>query len=86
MRRGPDHRSVDGSLVVSGDNLNGVVKEILNQMCAADCELITLYYGNNVQQDDARALVGELNDGYPDLEFELVFGGQPHYHYILSAE
>jgi dihydroxyacetone kinase-like predicted kinase len=77
---------VDGSLAVSGDNLNSVVKDVLDQMCVDGCELITLYYGNNVHEPDARALADELSDAYADLEFELVFGGQPHYHYILSAE
>ncbi len=77
---------VDGSLAVAGDNLNSVVRDILNRMCVDACELVTLYYGNNVQEQDARALVNELSDRYTELEFELVFGGQPHYHYIMSAE
>jgi DAK2 domain fusion protein YloV len=77
---------VDGALSVSGDNIGDVVKAILDQMCSEACELITLYYGNHILEEDARALVGELTELYPDLEFELVFGGQPHYHYILSAE
>jgi DAK2 domain fusion protein YloV len=77
---------VDGSLAVAGDNLNGVVRDVLDQMCLDMCELITLYYGNNVQEPDARVLADELSERYADLEFELVFGGQPHYHYIMSAE
>jgi DAK2 domain fusion protein YloV len=77
---------VDGSLAVASDNLNDVVKEILDRMCLDACELITLYYGNTIQEEDARALVDGLSEYYADLEFELVFGGQPHYHYILSAE
>jgi dihydroxyacetone kinase-like predicted kinase len=59
---------------------------VLDQMCLDMCELITLYYGNNVQEPDARVLADELSERYADLEFELVFGGQPHYHYIMSAE
>jgi DAK2 domain fusion protein YloV len=77
---------VDGTLAVAGDNLNSVVKDVLDRMCPDSCELITLYYGNNVQEPDARALADELGACFADLEFELVFGGQPHYHYILSAE
>jgi DAK2 domain fusion protein YloV len=77
---------VDGSLAVAGDNLNSVVRDVLDRMCKDACELITLYYGNNVQEQDARTLADELGERYADLEFELVFGGQPHYHYILSAE
>jgi DAK2 domain fusion protein YloV len=77
---------IDGSLAVAGDNLNDIVQAILDQMCTDDCELITLYYGNTISEDDARALIDELSENYSDLEFELVYGGQPHYHYILSAE
>jgi DAK2 domain fusion protein YloV len=77
---------VDGSLAAAGDNLNDIVQEILGRMCAGDCELITLYYGNTISEDDAHALIDELSEDYSDLEFELVYGGQPHYHYILSAE
>ena len=45
---------VDGSLAVAGDNLNRVVHDILERMCMVACELVTLYYGNDVQEQDAR--------------------------------
>lgn len=77
---------VDGTLAVAGNDLQRVVKDILNHMCSAECELITLYYGNGIQEMDAHALTDELRDLYPDQEFEVVYGGQAHYHYILSAE
>jgi len=56
------------------------------QMRAADHELITLYYGNGVHRAEAESLVDALSDTYDAVEFEIVFGGQPHYHFILSAE
>jgi DAK2 domain fusion protein YloV len=77
---------VDGDLAVSGDDLNHVVLNVIEQMCTIDCELITLYYGNNVQDGEAQALIAELSAIFSDQEFELVYGGQAHYHYILSAE
>jgi hypothetical protein len=77
---------VDGDLAISGDNLQQVVQDVIEQMCAIDCELITLYYGNNVQETDAQALIDELSEIFPEREFELVYGGQAHYYYILSAE
>ncbi|NDJ78957.1 MAG: hypothetical protein GYB65_22125, partial [Chloroflexi bacterium] len=77
---------VDGTLAVSGDNMNDVVKAALDAMCAADCELITLYYGNGVQEAEVQALVERLSGDFPDAEFEIVHGGQPHYDYLLSAE
>jgi hypothetical protein len=77
---------VDGALVVSGNVLDEVMRAMLAHMRTADCELVTLYYGNSVQEPEARRLVDELSESYADQEFELVYGGQPHYHYILSVE
>ena len=77
---------IDGDLALSGDNLQQVMQNIIEQMCTNDCELITLYYGNNVQESDAQTLINELSDIFPDMEFELVYGGQAHYYYILSVE
>ena len=77
---------VDGALSVAGDNVSEVLRGILDQMCSVECELITLYYGNGVRESDARRVTDELKQLYPEREFELVYGGQAHYHYILSAE
>jgi DAK2 domain fusion protein YloV len=77
---------IDGALSVAGDNLGDVLRKILDQMCAVECELITLYYGNGIRESEARKVTDELKWEYPELEFELVYGGQAHYHYILSAE
>jgi DAK2 domain fusion protein YloV len=77
---------IDGALSVSGDNLSDVLRKILDQMCSVECELITLYYGNGIRESEAREVTDELKWEHPELEFELVYGGQAHYHYILSAE
>ncbi len=77
---------IDGALAVAGNNIGQVLKDLIAQMCADDCELITLYYGANVQADEAQALLEELSALYPEPEFELVYGGQAHYHYIVGAE
>lgn len=77
---------VDGSLTIAGNDLDQVLKEILNQMCALNCELITLYYGDTITQAEADQSVAVLRQQHMDKEFELVYGGQAHYHYILSVE
>ncbi len=77
---------VDGTLAVAGDDLAEVLIQTLDQMCAGPCELITLYYGDNVRQDEAESMLEALRDIHAEKEFELVYGGQAHYHYILSAE
>ena len=63
-----------------------VVEALLQQMEAADLEVITLYYGQPITSDEATALQESLRAQYPDQEIEVVNGGQPFYHYIISAE
>jgi dihydroxyacetone kinase-like predicted kinase len=63
-----------------------VVQTLLEQMGAADLEVITLYYGQPIAADAAYELQESLHTLYPDQEIEVVDGGQPFYHYIISAE
>jgi hypothetical protein len=76
----------DGALTVSGTDVPTVVKQALVQAGAEDSEIVTVYYGDNTTKAEAQGLVDELAALHPDLEFELVEGGQPHYHYIISLE
>ena len=48
--------------------------------------LITLYFGQDVKEKDANKLLAKLVKTYPDLEIELLDGGQPVYYYVLSVE
>ena len=76
----------NGKLSVCHDNMNDAVKESLNSIDAGDYEIATIYYGENITGEEAQSLVNELQQLYPMLEFELIQGGQPHYHYIISLE
>ena len=51
-----------------------------------DCELVTVYYGSDVGENAAKALVSQAEQMYPDKEIELQYGGQPIYYYMISAE
>jgi dihydroxyacetone kinase-like predicted kinase len=55
-------------------------------MIDEDSSLISLYYGNDVTEEEAQKLVEEIGESYNDCEIELHFGGQPLYYYILSVE
>jgi len=76
----------NGNLTVCGEKLIDVVKEALSSIDADDYEIATIYYGENIAEEEAQTLVNELEDIYSLLEFELIQGGQPHYHYIISLE
>lgn len=73
-------------MAVAGSDVNTVVADLLAKMEAENLELITLYYGEDVTQAEAEALMEHLSGVYPGHEVELRDGGQPHYYYILSVE
>jgi hypothetical protein len=77
---------LEDELVVDAASFEEAVRWLLAEAEMEDRELVTLYYGAQVTEDQASALVEELSHDYPDLEFEVVNGGQPHYPYILSIE
>ena len=75
----------DGILSV-GPSVEGSVKEMLEIMADEDTELISLYYGEDVQEEDAERLAEEIADLYPDADVDMHSGGQPIYYYVLSVE
>jgi len=77
---------VDGELTASGKTIEETVLQTLEQMNAAEHEIIAAYYGEDVTQAQAEELVTKLRERYPEQDWELIEGGQPHYHYIMSAE
>ena len=77
---------VNGKLEVKGDTPTDVAVEALAVMHVEDLEIITIYHGESISADEAQRLAEEIANRYPDQEVEIVDGGQPHYHYILSAE
>ncbi len=73
-------------LRIAGNDVNSVVVELLEEMGAETLELITMFYGEAVTQQDAKTLAEHLASVYPDHDIEVQYGGQAHYFYIVSAE
>jgi len=86
VREGDAIGLLDGDLVVDAESFGEVVDWLLAEVELEDCELVTLYYGEGMDAAQAEALAERLSEIYPDLEFEVVEGGQPHYPYIISIE
>ncbi|HIE38537.1 MAG TPA: DAK2 domain-containing protein, partial [Anaerolineae bacterium] len=76
----------NGQLVVGRDTVEEAVEALLERMGVEEMEIVALYYGADVPQEEAEGLAARLQERYPDQEFEVVEGGQPHYFYIISAE
>lgn len=69
-----------------GQDISEVTCELVANMVDDDSELISIYYGEDIKEEDANALSKKLEEKYPDLDVELNYGGQPIYYYILSVE
>lgn len=74
------------SLISSGKDIAEVTKEVVRNMADEDSDIITLYYGEDVEEDDARLLAETIQEEYEDVDVELYYGGQPLYYYLISVE
>jgi dihydroxyacetone kinase-like predicted kinase len=86
VREGQIIGLVDGELLYAGQDLDAVVLDLLQGMDADEAEILTLYCGESVLEESAQALAAKIEAAFPLAEVEVVEGGQPYYHYILSAE
>jgi DAK2 domain fusion protein YloV len=77
---------IDGKLKVTGPDVEVVAEGVLQYMGMDEMEILTFYYGETVSESEAQSLIEKVESLYPDVEVELIEGGQPHYHYIISAE
>ena len=76
----------NGKLVGSNKTLKEGCITFLETAKANDFELITMFYGQSISQEDAESMAEFIQDEYPDQIIELQYGGQPHYQFILSVE
>ncbi len=75
-----------GMLAVGTDIADTTVEMIDEMLKDSDAELISIYYGADVTEEDANALCDKVTEAHPDCDVELQFGGQPVYYYVVSAE
>lgn len=76
----------DHGILSVGTSISGVTLELVDAMMTPDKELISVFYGEEIDKDDAEKLSERLAEKYPDCDIELQYGGQPIYYYIISAE
>ncbi len=76
----------DAGILAVGQSVEGVAKEMLTSLVDEDTELISLYYGQDVLEEDAVRFAQEVEELYPDADVDAHFGGQPIYYYVLSVE
>ena len=76
----------DKGILSVGQSVEATAKEMLEHMVDEDSELISLYYGQDVLQEDAEKFAASVEELYPDVDIDLHSGGQPIYYYVISVE
>lgn len=77
---------LDGKLIHSATNLEEGALGLFKQIEMDDYELITLFYGDNIKEDEVKEIAEKIGKAYPDHDIEIQSGGQPHYQFIISIE
>ena len=77
---------LDGNLVAVGDSVTGVLDEVLAKLDLDEAEVITIYCGADTELAEAEQVSHGIREQHPQLQIEVVQGGQPHYNYIVSVE
>ncbi len=76
----------DHAILAVGKEIDPVAVETVGLMVDEESELISIYYGEDMNEEEAEQLRGQIEEQYPDCDVELNYGGQPIYYYIISVE
>ena len=77
---------LDGDLVAVGSNLADAINRVLTRLNLDEAEVVTIYYGADTKLAEAQEVSDSIRNEHPQLQVEVVRGGQPHYNYIVSVE
>ena len=76
----------DKKILAKGSNVDDTLIHLVERLKDGSHEIITLYYGQDVKEEEAEELAGKLAEKFPDCDVDYHFGGQPIYYYIVSLE
>jgi DAK2 domain fusion protein YloV len=77
---------LDGELIATGKNDTDVLNQVLAKLDLDKAEVITIYYGADTKTAEAEQISNSIREQHPQLQIEVVQGGQPHWNYIISIE
>ncbi len=76
----------DHGILSVGTAISEVTMQMIDEMMSDERELISIYYGSEIREEDAESLRAQVENKYAACDVELQYGGQPIYYYIVSAE
>ena len=77
---------LDGDLLAAGNNSIDILNKILTKLNLSKTEIFTIYYGADTSLAEAEEVSANIREHYPQLQVEIIRGGQPYYNYIVSLE
>lgn len=77
---------LEGEIVSQGENIESVTIDLLEQLVDSEHELLSIFYGEDVNEEQANQLKALVEKHYKSLDVEIHWGGQPIYYYILGLE
>lgn len=77
---------LESGIVGSGKDLGEILKALCEKFSESEPEVITVYYGEDVTEEDAEKVSDVFSEAFPDADVTVVYGGQPVYYYMISAE
>lgn len=76
----------DSGILSVGTAISDVTMSMIDEMMSEEMELISIYYGSEITEEDAERLRARVEEKYSSCDIELQYGGQPIYYYMVSAE
>ncbi len=76
----------DKAILAKGADVSLTTEDLIEKMVDENSVNITLFFGEDITEEDAEKLRDKLEKKYPDCEVTAIFGGQPVYYYIVSVE
>ena len=73
-------------IISSGKTVYDVVTDTVDKLMDEDISLVTLFYGEDVSEEDAEVVREAIEEKYPDIDIDVIEGDQPIYYYIISLE
>lgn len=76
----------ESKMMDAGESVDEITTSLVEKLVDEDSAIVTLFYGEDVTEEDANNLRDELEEKFEDLDIELYYGGQPLYYYLISVE
>ena len=76
----------DKGILSVGTDMEKTVLEMIGEMIDEDSAILSIYYGEEMNEDSANKIAEKVEEEYPDVEVEVHYGGQPIYYYVISVE